>query len=352
MIAALTAAFSSGGRPERAGGILLIVAALASPAVQSSRFGEVEVGIAIVDVLLLLALVAVALTGHRIWPKFAAAFQFVCVLTHVARLIVGPVQGDVYASMLVVWSYPVVLSLLLGALIETKRVVSTASERYMPEDHMAAFEDAPLSGRRPVPAANDTLLLEKLLNLHGLDTESAVLADKLIRYAGSFAAATAASPALLRSWRIDDRAVEALAFARSTTRTSLKRKLETRQSLATGKEAIDYLHFELAHLQHEQFRVLYLNSRFRLIYDQVHSDGSVAEAPVFPREVVKTALEAGAVYLILAHNHPGGDPTPSRNDIDITRTISTAGRAMGITVVDHFVISAAGHVSMRSVGLI
>jgi DNA repair protein RadC len=132
----------------------------------------------------------------------------------------------------------------------------------------------------------------------------------------------------------------------------LRRKLEDRPSLANSQETLDYLHIELAHLPTEQFRVLYLNARHRLICDQVHGEGSVTEAPVFPREVIKRAIEEGAVHLILAHNHPGGDPTPSRADIIITRAISEAGRTMGINVIDHIIISASGHVSMRSNGLI
>ena len=137
-----------------------------------------------------------------------------------------------------------------------------------------------------------------------------------------------------------------------TTRATLRRKLEDRPSLANSQEALDYLHIELAHLPTEQFRILYLNSRHRLICDEVHSEGSLTEAPVFPREVIKRAIEEGAVHLILAHNHPGGDPTPSRADIITTRAISEAGRTMGINVIDHIIISASGHVSMRSNGLI
>jgi DNA repair protein RadC len=174
----------------------------------------------------------------------------------------------------------------------------------------------------------------------------------LLARTGSFASAVTTPATKLRSWGIDERILKALVFARTTTRASLQRKLEVRPSLANNKEVIDYLHNELAHLPIEQFRVLYLNSRYRLICDVVHSDGSVTEAPVFPREVVKRALEEGAVYVILAHNHPSGDPTPSRADIIMTRAVTEAGRSMGISVIDHIVISSSGHTSLKASGLI
>ncbi len=107
----------------------------------------------------------------------------------------------------------------------------------------------------------------------------------------------------------------------------------------------------MADLRNEQFRVLYLNARHRLIHDEVHGEGTVTEAPVYPREIVKRALEVGAVYLILAHNHPSSDPTPSRSDIAATRAITEAARAIDVTVIEHVIISASGHTSMRAIGM-
>lgn len=156
----------------------------------------------------------------------------------------------------------------------------------------------------------------------------------------------------LRVWGFDNRVAEALAFARSTTRTSLKRKLETRLKVDSVQDAIDYLHSELAHLPYEEVRVLYLNARNRLIYDEIHGKGTVDGASVYPREVIKRALEVGAVNLILAHNHPSGDPSPSRDDIIMTKAIIEAGRHIGVNVIDHLVIGATGHVSMKAMGLI
>jgi DNA repair protein RadC len=188
--------------------------------------------------------------------------------------------------------------------------------------------------------------------LHDLGPDSASIATELIQRTGSFAAAAAAPPVKLHTWGFDARVAEALAFARKTTRTSLRRKLEWRVKVDNIQDTIDYLHSELAHLPHEQVRVLYLSARNRLIYDEVHGVGTINQAPVYPREVIKRAIEVGAVKLVLAHNHPSGDASPTRDDIAMTKAIIEAGRHVGISVIDHLVIAATGHVSMKGTGLI
>lgn len=353
-LATLTAAFGRGGRPERQGGAMLLGAALATPLLQTRMFTGIEIGIAAIDMVLLAGLVWLAFNSERRWPVFAAAFQAIGVLTHLARLAAGPVHGDVYGHLLVLWSYPVALSLLWGSLVETRqKSVVMGAQPQVPSFPSAGRREAPvLEPRNQVAADDDLMLLTRLFALHDLGIESANVATDLIHRAGSFAAAVATSPVRLKSWGHDERVAEALAFARSTTRTSLKRKLETRVKVDNVGDAIDYLHSELAHLPHEQVRVLYLNARNRLICDEVNGLGTVDQAPVYPREVIKRALEVGAVRLVLAHNHPSGDPSPSRDDIAMTRAIIEAGRHVGISVIDHFVIGATGHVSMRGTGLI
>jgi DNA repair protein RadC len=98
--------------------------------------------------------------------------------------------------------------------------------------------------------------------------------------------------------------------------------------------------------------VLYLNTRNMLILDDLVGEGSIDEAAIHPREVIRRALDLGAVALILVHNHPSGSPQPSRADIEITNRISEAGRLLGVTVHDHVVIGREGHVSLRAKGLI
>ena len=122
--------------------------------------------------------------------------------------------------------------------------------------------------------------------------------------------------------------------------------------LGSWQALIDYLTIDMAHLNHERVRVLYLDLRNRLIRDQLLSEGSIDEAAIHPREVVKAALDLGASALILVHNHPSGSPEPSRADIQITQRIAEAGRLLGIVVHDHVIIGKEGHVSLKAKGLI
>jgi DNA repair protein RadC len=392
LVVALTAAFSRGERTEHVGGALLLAASLATAVVQTSMFQQFELGIAAVDALLLVALIWLAFAQDRRWPIFAAAFQSLALLTHIARLKTGDVHGDNYALFLVLWSYLVMASLLWGALVEAKAgaaspdanlsrppdtpapaVFAGQSARDRPDAGQLVHTSAPrpAAGRRagdkppaetvrerePLPRSGasdeDRLLLTQLLTLHGLDpNQASSTAGQLLSRFGNFAAVTSMPSNRLKAMGHSDQVVAALAFARSTTRTSLKRRLETRIKIDRVEDVLDYLHAELAHLPQEQFRLLYLNARNRLILDEVHGTGTVDAAPVYPREVIKRALETGAVGLILAHNHPSGDPGPSREDILMTKAIIDAGRRVGVNVVDHLVLAESGHVSMRKAGLI
>lgn len=122
--------------------------------------------------------------------------------------------------------------------------------------------------------------------------------------------------------------------------------------LGSWQALLDYLTIDMAHLKHERVRVLYLDARNRLIHDQLLAEGSVDEAAIHPREVVKRALDLGASALILVHNHPSGSPEPSRADIQLTGKIAEAGRLLGIVVHDHVIIGKQGHVSFKAKGLI
>jgi len=102
----------------------------------------------------------------------------------------------------------------------------------------------------------------------------------------------------------------------------------------------------------EQFRILFLDKKNQLIADEVQQEGTVDHTPVYPREIVRRALELSASALILVHNHPSGDPTPSRADIDMTRTVVETARPMGIAVHDHIVIGRSGHTSLKGLQLI
>jgi DNA repair protein RadC len=354
LVAALTAAFARGGRTERIGGSLFLMAALATPLAQSRMFESVDMGIAVVDAALLVGLMFLAFRTSRHWLIVAIAFQALTIFTHVARLNAGAVSGEAYAVLAVLWSYPVLLALLWGSLIEARaQAEPPAADLATPQPFAPVpGENLRTRNRRRPATPDEHALLTRLLILHDIGSASSELAETLLARSGNFAAAVAASPARLASWGIDNRVASALAFARNTTRTTLLRRLETRRAISNGEIALDYLHAELAYLPHEQFRILYLNARYRLLYDEVHGEGSAGEAPVYPREIVKRALEVSAVHVILAHNHPGGDPTPSRADIISTRAIKEALRVIDVSIIDHIVISASGHTSMRASGFI
>ena len=108
----------------------------------------------------------------------------------------------------------------------------------------------------------------------------------------------------------------------------------------------------MARAEREEFRVLFLDARNRLIADEVQGRGTIDHTPAYPREVVRRALELSAASIILLHNHPSGDPTPSRADVDMTKRIIAAAEPLGIVVHDHIVIGREGHASMRALRLI
>ena len=122
--------------------------------------------------------------------------------------------------------------------------------------------------------------------------------------------------------------------------------------LGSWQALLDYLHVHLAHKDVEQVRVLYLNSKNQLLQDEAAWEGSIDEAAVYVREIMRKALDYKATALILVHNHPSGDPQPSQQDIRITRDVIEAGRHLKVSVHDHVIIGSSGHASMRAMGLI
>jgi DNA repair protein RadC len=131
-----------------------------------------------------------------------------------------------------------------------------------------------------------------------------------------------------------------------------KGKVTGQPVLGSWQALLDYLAIDMANLTHERVRVLYLNTRNQLIRDDLAAEGTIDEAAIHPREVIRKGLDIGATALILVHNHPSGSPEPSRADIAITNRIAEAGRHLGIVVHDHVIIGGNGHVSLRAKGLI
>ncbi len=124
-----------------------------------------------------------------------------------------------------------------------------------------------------------------------------------------------------------------------------------RPVISTWSALLDYVKIAMAGASREQFRVLFLDKKNQLIADEVMNHGTIDHAPVYPREVVRRALEVSASAVILAHNHPSGDPTPSTSDIDMTRQVIEAGRSLRIVVHDHIIVGRDGVASLKALGL-
>jgi len=129
-------------------------------------------------------------------------------------------------------------------------------------------------------------------------------------------------------------------------------KVMERPVISSWDALLDYCHTVMAHRDTEQFRILFLDTKNVLIADEAQSKGTIDHVPVYPREVVKRALELNAASLLLVHNHPSGDPTPSQADITITKQIEDAAKTMGISLHDHLIIGKSAELSFRATGLL
>lgn len=199
----------------------------------------------------------------------------------------------------------------------------------------------------------DHELVEYLLALALPRRDTKPLAKKLIKDFGGFGALLSAdAEAIARIGGISEGAAAALKIAQAAALRLLEEKITGQPVLSSWQALLDYLRADMAHNPIERVRVLYLNSKNVLIRNEQMSEGSVDEAAVYVREVVRRALEYQATAIILVHNHPSGDPQPSQQDIRLTREIVEAGRHLGIAVHDHVIVGARGHSSMRAMGLI
>lgn len=179
------------------------------------------------------------------------------------------------------------------------------------------------------------------------------LAKSLLQRFGSLAGVFNADPrALAAHPGMGETSAAALKVVALAARRLARSGVQESPILGSWQALIDYLTIDMAHLNHERVRVLYLDVKNRLILDHLVTDGSIDEAAIHPREVVKRALDLGASALILVHNHPSGSPEPSRADIQITNRLAEAGRLLGIVVHDHVIIGKEGHVSLRAKGVI
>jgi DNA repair protein RadC len=199
----------------------------------------------------------------------------------------------------------------------------------------------------------DHELVEYLLALALPRRDTKKLAKDLIRKFGGFGPLLAADPeAIAKVGGISEGAVAALKIAQAAAVRLLRSEVTGRPVLGSWQALLDYLHADMAHAPIERVRILYLNSKNVLIQDEPMSEGSVDEAAVYIREIIRRALDCHATALIIVHNHPSGDPQPSQQDIKLTRDIIEAGRHLRIAVHDHVIIGSKGHSSLRGLGLI
>ena len=199
----------------------------------------------------------------------------------------------------------------------------------------------------------DYELLEYVLGLAIPRRDTKPIAKRLLAEFGSMPAVLAASPAeLARVEGLSEGAAAAMKFVEAAALRSLRAAALDRPVLSGWQALTDYLHAAMAHRMTEEFRVIFLNNRNMLIRDEAMGSGTVNAAPVYPREIVKRALELGASAVVLVHNHPSGDPSPSRDDIAMTKAVVEAGRHLGLSVHDHVVVGRGGHASFRALGLL
>jgi DNA repair protein RadC len=199
----------------------------------------------------------------------------------------------------------------------------------------------------------DHELLEMVLFLALPRQDTKPLAKALIARFGSFAAAITAPAEDLRQVEGAGPAViAALKTVQGAALRLLRAEVKDRPVLNNWQRLTDYLSATLSRERIEQFRVLFLDTKNRLIADEAQARGTVNHTPVYPREVAKRCLELQATAIILVHNHPSGDPTPSRADIEMTEEIKAACATLGVVVHDHLIVGNGRHLSFRREGLL
>lgn len=179
------------------------------------------------------------------------------------------------------------------------------------------------------------------------------LAKALIARFGSFAEAVSARPERLREIDgLGESAITELKIVEAAARHLTKASIAKRPSMSSFAAVVDYCRSAMAFLEREEFRILFLDKKNNLIADEVQGVGTVDHAPVYPREIMRRALELSASAIILVHNHPSGDPEPSADDIYLTHQIIAVGKPLKIVVHDHLIIGKHGHASMKGMRLI
>ena len=202
-------------------------------------------------------------------------------------------------------------------------------------------------------ALPDYELLELILFRAAPRRDTKPLAKALIARFGTFAEAANAPEELVREVPgIGEAAVTELKLVRAAALRLMRGEVLERPVLSSWAQVLDYCRASMGFASKEQFRILFLDKRNQIIADEVQQTGTVDHTPVYVREVVKRALELSATAIVLVHNHPSGDPTPSRADIEMTKQIVAAAKPLGVLIHDHIIVGKQGHASFRGLGLI
>ena len=233
---------------------------------------------------------------------------------------------------------------------------------------MAGFDDA---GAKPLPhfvghrerlkerfsnggpdAIPDYELLEMVLFRAIRRGDTKALAKQLLARFGTFAEVMSAEPERLMEVKgVGEAVATELKIVHAAAMRLLRGQVINRPVLNTWTNILEYIRAAMAFHDTEQFRILFLDKKNQLIADEVQQVGTIDHTPVYPREVVKRALELAASAIVMVHNHPSGDPTPSLADIDTTKRIVDAGQRLGVAVHDHVIVGRKGHFSFRAKGL-
>ena len=202
-------------------------------------------------------------------------------------------------------------------------------------------------------ALPDYELLELVLFRAAPRRDTKPLAKALIARFGTFAEALNAPEELLREIPgIGEAAITELKLVRAAALRLMRGEVLERPVLTSWSQVLDYCRASMGFASKEQFRILFLDKRNQIIADEVQQTGTVDHTPVYVREVVKRALELSATAIVLVHNHPSGDPTPSRADIEMTKQIVAAAKPLGVVVHDHIIVGKQAHASLKGLGLI
>jgi DNA repair protein RadC len=205
------------------------------------------------------------------------------------------------------------------------------------------------SGAENLP---DYELLQVMLFTSNPHTDVESLVGELLDRFGSLAEVMSAEPEALAAAGLSLPAIAGVKFVREVALRFMRAELHERPVVGSWDKLVDYCNAQIAYSKVEEFHILFLDRKNALIRDERQQRGTIDHTPVYPREVIKRALELGASALILVHNHPSGDPTPSPSDITVTTNIIRIGAPLGIGVHDHLIIGRGRHTSLRELGLI